>query len=110
MDVLRLLAAILIAFAAGKLVARLKLPAILGWLIAGMIIGPHALGLLSRSVLDSRWFGVLESFFECVFGLMIGTELIWKRMKKAGPQILVTTLTESLGTFLVVSLVFGVIF
>ena len=110
MDVLRLLAAILIAFAAGKLVARLKLPAILGWLIAGMIIGPHALGLLSRSVLDSRWFGVLESFFECVFGLMIGTELIWKRMKKAGPQILVTTLTESLGTFLVVSLAFGVIF
>ena len=110
MDVLRLLAAILIAFAAGKLVARLKLPAILGWLIAGMIIGPHALGLLSGSVLDSRWFGVLESFFECVFGLMIGTELIWKRMKKAGPQILVTTLTESLGTFLVVSLVFGVIF
>ena len=110
MDVLRLLAAILIAFAAGKLVARLKLPAILGWLIAGMIIGPHALGLLSGSVLDSRWFGVLESFFECVFGLMIGTELIWKRMKKAGLQILVTTLTESLGTFLVVSLVFGVIF
>lgn len=110
MDVLRLLAAILIAFAAGKLVARLKLPAILGWLIAGIIIGPHALGLLSGSVLDSRWFGVLESLFECVFGLMIGTELIWKRMKKAGPQILVTTLTESLGTFLVVSLVFGVIF
>lgn len=29
MDVLRLLAAILIAFAAGKLVARMKLPAIL---------------------------------------------------------------------------------
>ena len=110
LDVLRLLAAALIAFVAGKLVARLKLPSILGWLIAGMIIGPHALGLLGESVLDSRWFGVLESLFECVFGLMIGTELIWKRMKKAGPQILVTTLTESLGTFLAVSLVFGTIF
>lgn len=109
-DVLRLLAAIMIAFAAGKLVARLKLPSILGWLIAGMIIGPHAVGLLSESVLDAQWFGVLESVFECLFGLMIGTELIWKRMKKAGPQILVTTITESLGTFLVVSLVFGVIF
>ena len=109
-DVLRLLAAIMIAFAAGKLVARLKLPSILGWLIAGMIIGPHAVGLLSASVLDAPWFGVLESVFECLFGLMIGTELIWKRMKKAGPQILVTTITESLGTFLVVSLVFGVIF
>ena len=109
-DVLRLLAAIMIAFAAGKLVARLKLPSILGWLIAGMIIGPHAVGLLSESVLDAPWFGVLESVFECLFGLMIGTELIWKRMKKAGPQIMVTTITESLGTFLVVSLVFGVIF
>lgn len=109
-DMLRLLAAIMIAFAAGKLVARLKLPSILGWLIAGMIIGPHAVGLLSASVLDAPWFGVLESVFECLFGLIIGTELIWKRMKKAGPQILVTTITESLGTFLVVSLVFGVIF
>ena len=41
---------------------------------------------------------------------MIGTELIWSQMKKAGPSILVTTITESLGTFLVVSAVFGVIF
>ena len=109
-DVLRLLAAIAIAFIAGKLISKLKLPSILGWLIAGMVIGPHALGLLGSSVLDSQWFGALESILECTFGLMIGTELIWKQMKTAGPQILITTITESLGTFLVVSLVFGVIF
>lgn len=75
-----------------------------------MVIGPHALNLLNSSVLDALWFGALERILECTFGLMIGTELIWKRMKKAGPQILVTTITESLGTFLVVSLIFGVIF
>lgn len=109
-DVFRLLASIAIALAAGKLISKLKLPSILGWLIAGMMIGPHALNLLNSSVLDSRWFQTLESLFECTFGLMIGTELIWKEMKKAGPQILVTTVTESLGTFLVVSLVFGIIF
>ena len=108
--VFRLLASIAIALAAGKLISKLKLPSILGWLIAGMMIGPHALNLLNSSVLDSRWFQTLESLFECTFGLMIGTELIWKEMKKAGPQILVTTVTESLGTFLVVSLVFGTIF
>ena len=51
-----------------------------------------------------------ESILECVVGLMIGTELIWRKIKKAGKQIVVTTITESLGTFLVVSLVFGVIF
>ena len=109
-DVLRLLASIVIAFIAGKLISKLKLPSILGWLIAGMAIGPHALNLLGNSVLDSQWFGVTESILECTFGLMIGTELIWKQMKKAGPQILVTTITESLGTFLVVNLVFGIIF
>ena len=53
---------------------------------------------------------MLKSVFECTFGLMIGTELIWKKMRKAGSQIVITTVTESLGTFLVVSLVFGVIF
>lgn len=109
-DLLRLLFSILIAFSAGKLISKLKLPAILGWLIAGMLIGPHALNLLSSSVLDSTWFSAAESLLECVFGLMIGTELIWNQMKKAGPSILVTTITESLGTFIVVSLVFGIIF
>ena len=109
-EILSLLVSIVIAFAAGKLISKLKLPSILGWLIAGMVIGPHALNLLGTSVLDSQWFGVLESILECTFGLMIGTELIWNQMKKAGPQILVTTITESLGTFLVVSLVFGIIF
>ncbi|HIS53272.1 MAG TPA: cation:proton antiporter [Candidatus Onthomonas avicola] len=109
-NVLRLFVSIIIAFIAGKLISKLKLPSILGWLIAGMIIGPHALNLLGTPVLDSQWFEIVESILECTFGLMIGTELIWKQMKKVGPQILITTITESLGTFLVVSLVFGIIF
>ena len=109
-DILRLLLSMAIAFAAGKLISKLRLPAILGWLIVGIIVGPHALNLLSNSVLDSVWFSTSEKVLESVFGLMIGTELIWSQMKKAGPSILVTTITESLGTFVVVSLVFGIIF
>lgn len=109
-SVLRLLVSIFLAFAAGKLISKLKLPAILGWLIAGMVIGPHGLGLLNEAVLEAGWFDVTERILESVFGLMIGTELIWSQMKKAGPKILVTTFTESLGTFVVVSLVFGVLF
>lgn len=109
-DIIRLLLAIVITVIAGKLISKLKLPAILGWLIAGMIMGPHALNLLGNSLLDAPWFNTAESLLECVVGLMIGTELIWSKMKKAGKQILVTAITESLGTFLVVSLVFGIIF
>ena len=105
-----LILALVIALIAGKLISKLKLPAILGWLIAGMIMGPHAIGLLSNSLLEEPWFNTVESLLECVVGLMIGTELIWSQMKKAGKQILVTTITESLGTFFVVSLAFGIIF
>ena len=65
---------------------------------------------LQSDVLDSDWFSAAESILECTVGLMIGTELLWGKLKKAGKQIVVTTITESLGTFAVVSLVFGAIF
>lgn len=110
LDLLKLLISIAAAFLVGRLVAKLHLPSILGWLITGMALGPHAFGFISQSILDARWFNIAIHILECTFGLMIGTELIWKTMKQAGKQIIVTTITESLGTFVVVSLVFGAIF
>ena len=107
---LRLAAAIILAYFAGKLVSRCRLPSILGWLVMGMALGPHALNLLNAPLLDAGWYTVSEHVLECTVGLMIGTELIWRKLRKAGKQILVTTVTESLGTFLLVSLVFCAIF
>lgn len=108
-EIARLMITIAAALLAGKLISKLKLPAILGWLIAGMILGPHAAGLLSAHLMESGWYEVTESLLECTVGLMIGTELIWSQMKKTGKQIVVMTVIESLGTFLVVSLVFSLI-
>lgn len=107
---LRLLLAITIAFLVGKLVSKIKLPAILGWLLTGMILGPHALGLVNDAVLNAQWYQTVVHILECAVGLLIGTELVWKKIKKSGKQIIVTTLTQSLGTFFVVSLVFGIVF
>lgn len=106
----RLIAAVLIAFLVGKLVAKLKLPSILGWLIAGMVLGPHALALMNDALLDAVWYESVLHILECGVGLMIGTELVWRKIKKSGRSIVITTLTQSLGTFLMVSLVFGVVF
>lgn len=106
----RLAAALGAAWLLGWLAARWKLPAILGWLVAGIALGPHALNVLSDSVMDAGWYRVLESVLECTVGLMIGTELVWSKLKRAGRQIVITTITESLGTFVVVSLVFGLLF
>ena len=108
-EIARLIITIAAALLAGKLIAKLKLPAILGWLIAGMVLGPHAAGLLSAHLMESGWYEVTVSLLECTVGLMIGTELIWSQMKKTGKQIVVMTVIESVGTFLVVSLVFSLI-
>ena len=108
--ILRLVITIIIAFFIGKLVSKFKLPAILGWLITGMILGPHALSIVNETLLDANWYNTFIHVLECAVGLLIGTELVWKKIKKTGKQIVITTLTQSLGTFILVSLAFGVIF
>ena len=51
---LRWIAVRAIAFVAGNLMAKIKMPAILGWLIAGMLMGPHVAGLMPQKVLDTE--------------------------------------------------------
>lgn len=110
MMLIRWLAVLLLAALAGKLISKLKLPSILGWLIVGMIFGPHALGLMPQEVMDALWYKVTIMWMQCAFGLMLGTELVWNKLKHYGKGLIVTTLAQSLGTFLLVTLVFSVVF
>ena len=98
------------AFVAGKLIAKLKMPSILGWLIVGMLLGPNALGLMPQEIMDAQWYKLVITWMQCAFGLMLGTELVWKKIKAYGKALMVTTLTQSLGTFAIVSLLFAVLF
>lgn len=107
---LKLLLTIGIAFLVGKLVSKVKLPSILGWLITGMVLGPHALALMDEQLLDAQWYQTIVHILECGVGLMIGTELVWNKIKRSGKAIVITTLTQSLGTFFIVSLVFSIVF
>ena len=45
-QILRLLIMVILALGIGKLVSKLKLPSILGWLITGMVFGPHAFAVM----------------------------------------------------------------
>ena len=107
---LRWVSTLVLAFFAGKLMTKLKMPAILGWLIAGMVLGPNAVELMPQAVMDASWYKIIITWMQCAFGLMLGTELIWKKIKSYGKAMLVTTLAQSLGTFAVVSLMFAVVF
>ncbi|MBU5307126.1 cation:proton antiporter [Clostridioides mangenotii] len=108
--IIRLIVSIVLAILVGKIVSKTKLPSILGWLLAGMLLGPHALGLINNELLNSDWYKTIISILECTVGLLIGTELVWNRIKKTGKQIIITTLTQSLGTYFVVSIIFCIAF
>lgn len=111
--ILRWMLAIVIAFFIGKLVSKLRLPAILGWLIAGMLLGPYAFQLIPNELIGTAYYQAIIHVLECAVGFMsfmIGTELVWKRLKAYGKALMITTLTQSLGTFVLVSGVFSIIF
>lgn len=69
---------------AGKLISKIKLPAILGWLIVGMLLGPHAAGLLPQAALDEKWYQLIIMWMQCAFGLMLGAPLNYHLILGAG--------------------------
>lgn len=66
--------------------------------------------LNGSEILDAGWYQTIVHILECAVGLMIGTELVWKKLRRSGKAIVITTITQSVGTFLFVSLVFGIVF
>lgn len=107
---LRMVAIVCVAVACGKLVSKVKLPAILGWLIAGIVFGPYLAGVVTLDITSALWYQVLIKLFECFAGVMIGREIIFKKIASFGKQIVGITFVQSIGTFLVVSAVFSVVF
>ncbi|MGN1085266.1 MAG: cation:proton antiporter, partial [Lachnospiraceae bacterium] len=108
--ILRVFAMLCIALVVGKIVAKVKLPAILGWLITGVVFGPYLVGIVGFDVMNADWYKIVMKGFECFAGVMIGREIVFKKLAKTGKQIIGITFIQSIGTFLFVSLVFAVVF
>ena len=107
---LRIFAIICAAFVCGKLVSKLKLPSILGWLIAGIVFGPYLAQVVTPDIMNSTRYKVMIKVLECFAGVMIGREIIFKKIAKSGKQIVGITFIQSIGTFLFVSAVFSIVF
>lgn len=108
-NILSVFAIICIAIVLGKIVSRLRFPAILGWLITGIVFGPYLVGIVDMDIMNAEWYKSAVNLFECGAGLMIGTEIIFKQMKAYGKQIVGITVIQSLSTFIFVSLSFAVV-
>ncbi len=109
-SILRLFAIFCIAYVVGKLVSKIKLPAILGWLITGIVFGPYLIEIVSLQITDTVWYKIFIKVFECFAGVMIGREIVFKKIAKSGKKIIGITIVQALGTFIFVSLVFAITF
>ena len=107
---LRVAAIICTAVFCGKLVSKFRLPAILGWLIGGIIFGPYLAEVVTLEITETLWYKVMIKFFECFAGVMIGREIVFKKLAKSGKQIIGITFVQSIGTFLFVTAAFSLVF
>ena len=114
---MEVLFAISLALVAGLLASRLvkplKLPAVTGYLLAGILIGPYCLGRINLpaefdvlSMLHSTQgieaLGIISKVALGFIAFAIGTEFELKNLKKIGKQALIVGVVQALVTALVV--------
>lgn len=94
--------AILCGFIGGKFSNRLKFPAVAGYLIAGLILGPSFLNIFKLRLLDN--LGVFNDVALGLVAFIIGSQMRLGILRKMGKGIATIIVAESFGAFL---LVFG---
>jgi Kef-type K+ transport system membrane component KefB len=86
-------AILLLALVAGHLVKALRIPEVTGYIIAGVVVGPFGLGLVTHENIES-----LSVFSEVALGLIlfsIGSVFDLSRFREFGRDVLRVTLIES---------------
>jgi Kef-type K+ transport system membrane component KefB len=95
-----LAAVILSGYVGGRIFRRLKMPMVVGYLVAGVILGPSATGLVSLEMNES--LELIKILGLGLIAILIGGELEIKKIKHLGKIIMGITVVQVLGTCLVV--------
>ena len=92
---------ILAAYSAGELARSVRLPKIIGYMIAGAIFGPHLVGVVRpEEVADLT---PVSDLAIALIAFLAGAELDWSELKKRGVALLKLTGTELGVTFVAIS-------
>ncbi len=103
MDILFLTSfAIFFGFIGGKIFNKFKFPAVVGYIITGMLLGPSLFNIFSLNTVAR--LGILSDFALGIVAFSIGNELRIGVLKKIGYGIFTIILAESLGAFLLVGI------
>ena len=96
---------LLFGFALGFVAEKLKLPSLVGEILAGILVGPYGFKLFTHETFDS--FGPITDFALCVFGLTMGTHLILRQLHNAGKRMIYILVCQIL---LIPTLIFVVLY
>jgi len=99
-----LVLAVLLAAAlwSAKGARRIRMPQVVGFVVAGVLVGPSVLGWVDQEAV--RHLDVLSQVALAVIGFTIGGELRWPALRTLGRSILAIVPLEALGAFVLVGL------
>ncbi len=93
---------LILGYFLGKLVSRLHLPEITGYIIAGLILGDAVLGVVHHEMSES-----LQIVTDVALGLIaltIGGEFSMSKLKRMGREVVILTIAQILITLIFVTL------
>ncbi|MDD5772385.1 MAG: cation:proton antiporter [bacterium] len=107
-NVLFLLGLILFAGAmGGKIFQKLKIPQVVGYIIAGIIFGRSGLNIINKDIIEAL---IPFNYFALgLIGFMIGGELKKEVFQRYGKQLIIILLAEGLAAFFIVFLLVGLL-
>lgn len=105
---LKLSIIILVGVLGGWVAKKLTLPSVSGYIIAGLILGPSFINLVSSQDLESLSF--ITDIALAAIAFSIGSEFLLSDMKKVGKRALILTIAEVIGAFFIVFIAMFYIF
>ena len=93
---------LLVGYAGGRLARLVRLPAVAGYVLAGVLLGPSVLRVVPASLQQSMM--PLKDFGVGMVAMVIGAELVWRKMKRLGLSIFIISICEAAATFVLVYL------
>lgn len=92
---------LLAAYFAGRVVSRIKLPRLTGYLLAGIVSGPFVLELVTTTM--TAKLKIVNGVATCILGLVAGAELNLKKVKPIAKTIVAIMVFGVVGTILVLT-------
>ena len=93
---------LLVGFLLTRITKRLKLPNVTGYLTAGVLIGPYALGILSPSIMEGM--GFLTDIVPALIAFGVGKYLKISKLKQNAKSVLSIAVLECMLSAVIVTL------